>query len=36
MLSRPGLAQVLAYREHVNAALLELLSGGRLPPEVNI
>jgi ergothioneine biosynthesis protein EgtB len=31
MLSRPGLEEVLAYRRHVDAALLELLAAGRLP-----
>lgn len=33
MLSRPGLDAVLAYRHHVDEAMLELLSDERLAPE---
>lgn len=32
LLSRPGLDEVLAYREHVDTAMLELLAGVRPPP----
>ena len=34
LLSRPGLSDVLAYRDHVDDAMLELLAGQRLTPEV--
>ncbi len=34
LLSRPGLDEVLVYREHVDAAMLELLAGAR-PPETD-
>ncbi len=34
MLSRPGLEAVLAYRDHVNEAMLELLAIERLAPEI--
>ena len=34
MLTRPGLEQVLAYRRHVDEAMLGLLAGERLLPEV--
>jgi len=33
MLSRPGLEEILAYRRHVDAAMLELLAGDRALPE---
>ena len=33
MLSRPGLAEILAYRRHVDTALLDLLASGRLLAE---
>ena len=35
MLSRPGLEQVLAYRDHVNEAMLELMAGERTLPELD-
>jgi ergothioneine biosynthesis protein EgtB len=35
MLSRPGLEQVLAYRDHVDEAMRELLAGERSLPEVD-
>src|SRR5262249_41757914 len=34
MLSRPLLAEVLAYRDRVDAAILDLLAGGPLPADV--
>ena len=34
MLSRPGLQEVLAYRQHVDQAMLAVLSMDRLPAEV--
>src|SRR5262249_4233187 len=34
MLSRPLLSDVLAYRDHVDAAMLELLAGSPVPGEV--
>ena len=33
MLSRPGLEEILAYRRHVDEAMLGLLAGDRAPPE---
>jgi ergothioneine biosynthesis protein EgtB len=33
MLSRPGLAEILAYRRHVDTAVLDLLASGRLSAE---
>lgn len=33
LLSRPRLDEVLAYRDHVDAAVLALLAGGRVPEE---
>jgi hypothetical protein len=35
MLSRPGLEQVRAYRDHVDQAMLEFLSGERALPAVD-
>jgi ergothioneine biosynthesis protein EgtB len=35
MLSRPALSEVLAYRAHVEQAMLELLAGARLSPELD-
>lgn len=35
MLSRPSLEGVLAYRRHVDEAMLDLLAGERRPPEVD-
>jgi ergothioneine biosynthesis protein EgtB len=34
MLSRPGLEEVIAYRDHVDEAMLELLAGERPVPEI--
>lgn len=36
MLTRPGLEQVLAYRDHVDEAMLKLLDGERTAPEVDV
>jgi hypothetical protein len=33
LLSRPGLEEILAYRRHVDAAMLGLLAGESAPPE---
>lgn len=35
MLSRPGLDEVLAYRRHVDEAMLELFAAGRTAPELD-